>query len=347
MEKNNIERLSALVNAMGVSGEEKDVRDCFKSNVNADEWISDRLGSVFALKRSLNEKAKTLMIAASLDELGLMVSEILPNGELAFVALEAISPASILHQEVCVYTRNHEKVCGVVSCPKVKFMENAASQVKMDELTLDMGMSYEEASKIFTIGDLCMVNGDFKLLNDHIAMGKALNNRLMLEVMCEVFEELKDIELDYHLALGGIAQSVIGWRGSKTATYVVQPGAALVLTGFDTAASQPKAERGKGVTVGIYDKQMLPSKRLLHDFMDKVANVQEYIGVYGNDGSFIHKTLKGTPTLSLGIAMSHIGSSRVMADLKDADQLKMELVKYLKQLSSADIDNFGYGVCYD
>lgn len=210
-----------------------------------------------------------------------------------------------------------------------------------------MGMGYEEAFDIFTIGDLALIKGDFTMLNEHCAMGKALNNRLMLEVMIELSQVLQESELDYHLAMGGIAQSVIGWRGSKTATYVIQPDAALVLTGFDTANSQPAAIRGKGVTVGIYDKQMLPGKRLLHDFMDKVQPCQEYLGIYGNDGSFIHKTLKGTPTLSLGIAMSHLGSNHILADLNDAECLKKELVKYLSGLSSEDIESFGYGVCYD
>ena len=71
------------------------------------------------------------------------------------------------------------------------------------------------------------------------------------------------------------------------------------------------------------------------------------MGAYGNDGSFIHKTLKGTPTLSLGIAMSHLGSNHCMADLHDADCLKAELIKYLSTLTSEAISEFGYGVCYD
>ena len=347
MEKQYIERLKALVNAMGVSGEEQDVRALLKKDMIADEWVSDRLGSLFALKRSKNPKAKTLMLAASLDEEGLMVSEILPDGKLKFVTLEALSPASLLHQQVCVYTREHQCFTGIIGCDKIKFMETAANQIKMEDLSLDLGMGYEEACDIFTIGDLALIKGDFTMLNEHCAMGKALNNRIMLEVMIELSQALQESELDYHLAMGGIAQSVIGWRGSKTATYVIQPDAALVLTGFDTAISQPAAKRGKGITVGIYDKQMLPGKRLLHDFMDKIQPCQEYLGIYGNDGSFIHKTLKGTPTLSLGIAMSHLGSNHILADLNDAECLKKELVKYLSGLSSEDIENFGYGVCYD
>lgn len=345
MDKNKIERIASLSNAMGVSGEEKDVRDLLKANLKADEWVSDRLGSLFALKKSNNPNAKTLMIAASMDELGLMVSDILPSGELAFVALEGISPASLLHQEVCVYTRNHDCYHGVVGANGTKFMEDAAKEIKMDALTLDMGMSFEEAKAVFTIGDLVTIHADFRQLNDHVVMGKALNNRMMLEAIIEISEALQDCELDYNLVLGGIAQSVVGWRGTKTATYVVQPDSALALCGFETNKS--KAQRGKGMVAGVYDKQMLPGKRLLHDFLDKNADVQQYIGNYGNDGSFIHKTLKGTPTLSVGIPVTHMGSCRVMVDLNDLDRFVNQMVPYLKQLTSADIETFGYGVCYD
>lgn len=347
METNRIERINALTRAMGVSGEEKDVRDLLKQSLTADEWISDRLGSIFALKKSKNENAKKLMIATSLDELGLMVSDILPSGELAFVALENISPASLLHQKICVYTREHEAFFGVVGCHSKKFMEEAVKEIKMDELTLDMGMDFEEAKKHFTIGDLVSFHGGLTELNDTTIMSKSLNNRLLLEAIIEINARLKEVDLDYELIMGGIAQSIVGWRGTKTATYVVEPDCAFALCGFETNNAKPAIQRGKGMVVGVYDKQMLPGKRLLHDFQSKNETAQKYLGNYGNDGSFIHKTLKGTPTLSLGLPISHIGSCHEIADLKDLDNFVEAMVTYLTNLSSSDIEEFGYGVSHD
>lgn len=346
MEMNSFERLASLCEAMGVSGEENDVKAILQNELVGDEWVKDRLGSLFCVKKSQNPNAKTLMIASSLDELGLMVSDYESDGTLKFVALEGISAASLLHQKVVVYTRDHTAYTGVVSCNKVRFMEEPSASIKMDMLVLDMGMTLEEAKEVFTIGDLVAFASITEKLGHDVVMGKQLNTRMMLEAIIEISERLKDHELDFNVAMGGIAQSVVGWRGTKTATYVVQPDCALVLCGFDAAKSSPKIIRGNGMCLGVYDKQMLPSKRLLNDFAEKFS-VQKAIGNYGNDGSFIHKTLKGTPSLSLGVAMNNVGSPRVLASVSDLNDLVEKTVQYILSLNSAKIEEFGYGVNYD
>ena len=140
------------------------------------------------------------------------------------------------------------------------------------------------------------------------------------------------------MAVGAIGQSVIGYRGTKTATYVVKPDMAIVLTGFETNKSSPKISRNDGVILGYYDRQ-----KLLKDIQSVVNDVKPYIGNYGNDGSFIHKTLKGTPTISMGVALSHIGSGHEIFSLSDVDCLVDGLVKYIKSLSSQKINDIGFG----
>ena len=347
MEKENIERLSLLSTSMGVSSLEKDVVKVLKAAYEglADEFVYDRLGSIFAVKKSKNPQAKTLMIASCLDEIGLMVSANNQDGTLQFITLEGISPESLLHQKVKVYTRDHVAYTGVVACRNVNFMDDAASSVKLDQLVIDMGDA--AIASLFLPGDLAMIHGDFEMLNDHVAMGKALNHRVCCEAGIEILENLKDVELDYNLAVGCIAQSIVGFRGTMTATYVVKPDTALVLCGFDTANGKPKIERGKGIVMANQDRQMLPSQRLLNDLRSKLSAHQPVMGVAGNDGSFIHKTLKGCPSVALGVALSHTGSSHVMVDLNDVDVLVDEISNYCKQLTSKEIEAFGFGVYYD
>ncbi|EJW92357.1 Peptidase M42, partial [gut metagenome] len=172
--------------------------------------------SLFCVKKSNNPNAKTLMIATSLDELGLMVSDYESDGTLKFVALEGMSPASLLHQKVVVYTRDHTAYSGVVACNKVRFMEDPSASIKMDMLVLDMGMTLEEAKDVFTIGDLVSLGGQCEKVGTNCVMGKQLNTRMMLEAIIEISERLKGHDLDFNVAMGGIAQSVVGWRGTKT-----------------------------------------------------------------------------------------------------------------------------------
>lgn len=336
MNQRNIQRAMNLCNAMGVSGEENDVRDIITESLAGTTIVKDRLGSIFGMKKSLHEDAPILMITTNMDEVGLMIDNILEDGRLSFVTLEDISPASLLHQRVQIWTRNHKYYYGVVTCIGTKFMEDAKSTVTLSELSIETGMSETEAKNIFQIGDLALVDGDMKMLNDHVALGKALYNRLMIEAILEIYENLKDDMLDYQIAFGGIAQSVIGWRGTKTATYTVRPDIALVLSGFEANHADPTVHMGEGIVCEYYDKQMLPSILLRKDFTSQVKT-QPYFGCLGNDGSFIHKTINGTPCLAVGIAMKNIGTNVTIADFNDVDALVKECTFYCRQLNAEKI----------
>lgn len=341
MKDANLKRAMQLAAAMGVSGEENDVRKIMIHAFGNDHLCSDRLGSLFCIKETKSKDAPTLMIATNLDEPGLMIDEILSDGRLSFVALEDLSPASLLHQRVQIWTRSHKCRYGIISCSHTKFMEEAKSSVSLSELTIETGMSQKEAEEIFHIGDLALIDGEPMMLNDHMITGKALYNRILLEAILEIRETLLKDTLDYRIAFGGIAQSAIGWRGTKTATYVIRPDAALVLTGFEINASDPEIHFGDGTICEYYDKQMLPSRMLLNDFTKNVKTVP-YFGYYGNDGSFIHKTIKGTPSLAVGIGMKNIGTNAVIADLNDIDTLVKNVAAYCRKLNAAQIRKFQF-----
>lgn len=335
MNKIQKKRALRLCSAMGVSGEENDVCAILKEASENDAIVRDRLGSFFVMRRH-TPHAPVVMITTNLDEPGLMIDNILADGRLTFVALEDLSPASLLHQRVQIWTRDHTCYKGIITCNTVKFMEDAKQSVKMSELSIETGMDPSEAQKIFRIGDLALVDGEPMLLNKHVLAGKAVYNRLMLEAILEIREELKKEKLDYEIAFGGIAQSVIGWRGTKTATYTIRPDVALVLTGFEANASDPAVAPGDGVICEYYDKQMLPGRRLLNDFTSLVKT-KPYFGYLGNDGSFIHKTINGTPTLAMGIAMKNIGTNNVIADLQDVDALVAGVTAYCRHLNAEKI----------
>lgn len=340
MDTVQINRLKELSNAFGVSSFESNVVSLLKTNLeaNGNEIIKDRLGSIFALKKSKNPDAKTLLIATSLDEVGLMVSRVNDNGTLEFITLESLAPVSLLHQRVNVITRDNEKLVGVISA-NVNAM-SAKDSIKVSDLYVDLGSA--SLSKKVLPGDLITFVGDFTVINEHIAMGKALNNRLLLEAALEVLENLKDYELDYNLVVGGIAASIIGHRGTMTSAYVVKPDTALILTGFDANVSKCKLVKGNGTVVAYHDGGMLPSQRLLNDFASSFDKYQTSIGTAANDSSFIHKMLRGCPSVACGVTMSNTGTANVLADLNDVDHLVKYISEYCKQLDSAKIRNFGF-----
>lgn len=336
----NTDRLKKLCGSFGVSSGEREAARILRMEYEplCDELAYDRLGSVFAIKRSKNPKAATFMIASPLDEVGLMISEVKQDGTLAFIPLESIALSSLLHQRVRILTREDTYIDGVISMGK-KALEDSCEIKNAEDLFITCGMSYEEIKELIHPGDLAAYGGACTESNG-ILMSKALFPRVFNEVTVELLERVQDDELDFHLAVGGIAQSVIGYRGTKTATYVIRPDAAIALTAFDSA--QKKVQPGDGVILGYYDRQMLPSQALLHDFFGKIST-KPYFGLQGNDGSFIHKTLKGTPAISTGIAVDNVGSANEICKSRDVDALAEALVSYLHTVDSKKIMEFGQG----
>jgi len=333
-------RLEKLCNAFGVSSAERTVAKMITENYKpfCDKLEYDRLGSVFAVKKSRNKNAKTLMIASALDEIGMMISEVKKDGTLAFIPLENVAPGSLLHQRVHILTRENDRIDGVIGIGK-KALEDKCEVNTTDDLMIQCGFGYEELQKRIHPGDLVSYGCNFSEKNG-IMMSKALFPRVFNEVTIELLERVKDMVFDFHLAVGCIAQSVIGYRGTKTATYVIRPDAAIALTGFDSAGM--KEQVNEEVILGYYDRQMLPSQLFLKDFSEKV-NTGAYFGMTGNDGSFIHKTLKGTPSISTGIAVANMGSANEICRTKDADALVDALAGYLNTIDSEKIAAFGFG----
>ncbi len=64
-----------LTNLPGVPGNEHEVRKYLKNEYSkyTDEILQDRLGSIFAVKKSKNPDAPTVMIGGHMDEVGALV----------------------------------------------------------------------------------------------------------------------------------------------------------------------------------------------------------------------------------------------------------------------------------
>lgn len=289
--------------------------------------VRDKLNSIFFNKE--NPGRKKVMIAFPLDEYGLMVREIEDNGRVRFVLLEDISPLSFLNQRVNIITRNKENIKGIVKAD-VKFAENSKTNIGEDDLYIEVLVPRDKLEEKVKIGDLVSLDSPFYEDEDFI-MARSLSQKIFQYISLNLAEKIKDKTYPFDLYVGGISQSTIGFRGTKTATYVIKPDLALALTSFETNASSPKISLGDGLIVGKYDKQMLPDKKLL-SFVEDRFESKSYLGLRGNDGSFIHKTISGTPSLSVGLATANISTANEIVLKTDIEKLENFLIDFLDQV---------------
>ena len=107
----NLEKLS---NACGVVGRENQVRTLLAEMLKpyADEIQIDRMENVIAIRKG-KPKAPKIMLAAHMDEVGLMVKTITKDGFLQFTKMGGIDDRILLAQKVNVLT-DKTKIPGVV-----------------------------------------------------------------------------------------------------------------------------------------------------------------------------------------------------------------------------------------
>ena len=100
--KNILERLS---NAHGVSGYEGSVRDVIEAEVRpyVDDIMIDRLGNLIATKRG---DSPTLMLAAHMDEIGLMVKYVDEKGFIYFTKTGGWFDQTLLNQRMALHTES-------------------------------------------------------------------------------------------------------------------------------------------------------------------------------------------------------------------------------------------------
>ena len=153
-----------------------------------DETSVDRVGSLVGLKRGVGQSPRpSILLAAHLDELGLMVSRIVDHhgqGFLRLTNLGGVDRRHLLGQTAVVHGR--EALTGVLGgLPDGLLPENARGQAyTYDHLVLDVGLSSEQLRELVSVGDFVSFRQPLRRLQNGRVAGKALDNRASLATNC-------------------------------------------------------------------------------------------------------------------------------------------------------------------
>ena len=156
------DHLQRLVETHAPSGYEAPVAELLREEWAelVDELDADRLGSLIGVKRATNaaENRRKIMLAAHMDEIGLMVREI-EDGFIYVHRISGIDPRVMLAQPVLVH--GERAVPGVVATMPPHMLSAAERKQfqPIDALVVDVGLPAEEVEQIVRIGDLVTVEG--------------------------------------------------------------------------------------------------------------------------------------------------------------------------------------------
>jgi endoglucanase len=325
----NLEKLS---NACGVTGREEQVRNLMIQFMTpyADEIQVDKMDNVIAVKKGKAGSPK-IMLAAHMDEVGLMVKTITKDGFLQFSKMGGIDDRILPAQKVMVYTRKGQ-LPGIIGSkpPHIQKEEERKKILAYDDLFIDVGAeSKEDATGMgIAIGDVVAFDIKYVNLSKDVAIGKAFDNRAGCLTMVETLKLLG--QTDCTVCAVGTVQEEVGLRGAGTAAFGVDPDLAIALDvtiagdvpgvrEFDTTVKM-----GKGPALTISDSGLITHPKVLQWLMETAETekipFQLESGLLGStDAARISLTRQGIPSGNVSIATRYIHSPVGMLSLKDIE----------------------------
>lgn len=262
--------LASLCETAGTSGWEDRIRAIVRPELEAtcDRVESDPLGGLVGRR---DGSGPTLMFAAHMDEIGLMVTHIDERGYIRFVPTGGWDARTLVGQRVTVHGRTD--ILGVVGSTPVHLLDEASRQraPKIDELAIDTGRPADEVREIVRQGDRITRARQLRPLGD-LLTGKSLDNRVGVFVMLEALHMARTGTCA--LAAAATTQEEVGLRGARVATARVDPdiGVAIDTCPADDGPGTPSSGRstrlGRGVGIRLMDASAIASKALVDLMVD-------------------------------------------------------------------------------
>ncbi|MCJ7614225.1 M42 family metallopeptidase, partial [Candidatus Bathyarchaeota archaeon] len=271
-----VEVLEKLSNANGVTGREDEVRDLMKNFLKpyVDEIREDKLGNLIALKKGKKD-APTVMLAAHMDEVGLMVKNIKKKGFLQFAKIGGIDDRILLAQTVIVHT-DKGPLTGVVGSRPVHIQTEAEKKkiIEADKLFIDIGAKdKEEAEKMgVQVGDVVSFDTKFVQLGNNVVLGKAFDDRVGCAVMIETLRRLQKVDCNVYAV--GTVQEEVGLRGATIAAFQIEPDLGIALDASvagDTPGvgeGEAPANMGEGPVLTVADAGLIVHPKVLRLLID-------------------------------------------------------------------------------
>jgi putative aminopeptidase FrvX len=245
------ELIKKLVEAYGPSGFEDGVRDMIQAEIEpfADDIWVDALGSLIAHKKG-NGKGQKVMIAAHMDEIGVMVTHITEKGFLRFTNMGGVFPHDLMGARV----QFADGTIGVVSSEK---LDSWSKIYGLDKHYIDVGASGPDDCPV-EIGAPAGFTRDF-LVQGHRLIAKSMDDRIGCAVAIEALKRLENTPHEVYFVFS--VQEEVGTRGAQTAANAlnVDIGLALDVTGTgDTPEGWEMAvELGAGPAIKVKDRGMI------------------------------------------------------------------------------------------
>ncbi|HET6444700.1 MAG TPA: M42 family metallopeptidase [candidate division Zixibacteria bacterium] len=349
-----IQFLKTLTEADGVPGYEVEIRAVIRDFMEPLGTVTqDKLGSLICNQPGDGPK---VMLAGHMDEVGFMITHVTKEGFLKFVQLGGWWDQVLLGHRVVIKSHKGD-IVGVIGAkpPHIVDPEERKKVVKKEEMYIDIGAtSMEEVEEAgIRSGDPVVPQADFAVMaNGKSLLAKAFDDRVGCAVTIDALRHFSTN--DHPNDLYGVATVMeeVGLRGARTSAHAIDPDVAIILE-VDIAGDVPgirpeqsKATLGKGPTIILYDRGMIPNLKLRDLFIDTAAELDIPLQRSGytvggsTDGAAIHLHGTGVPTVVIGVASRHIHSHGSIIHRDDYENAVKLITAVVSRLDKYTVEGF-------
>lgn len=329
-----IKELSAI---SGPSGREEKVREYIISKLpETAEYSVDAMGNLIVFVRGVKPAANKVMLAAHMDEVGMIVTYITDDGLIKFSNVGGIEVSALLGKRVKV---GESEITGVIGVVPIH-LRRGDDELKMPEkssLYIDVGADKKEQLEgLVGLGDKIVFDSDCVEFGSCLK-AKAIDDRAGCAIMLDMI--LNGVEFDTWFAF--TVQEEVGCRGAAAAAFTVAPDYAVVIE--TTTAADISGVSGEKEVCKLGDGAVIP-------FMDgaSVYNTKLYktacaiseekgfkmqtktVIAGGNDARAISNSRGGVRTLTVSFATRYLHSASCIISKDDIEQMKLA-VKYISE----------------
>jgi tetrahedral aminopeptidase len=326
------EIIKSLTECFGPSGMEGEVRDRIRAELpRGVEARVDPMGSLI-VHRAGSGGGRKVMLAAHMDEIGVVVTHVDKKGFLRFGSVGGVMPMHLAGGRV----RFANGTSGVIG---LETLDEPSRVPSMSKFYIDVGAGSPEDCPV-KVGDVACFQRPCEEMGGRL-VAKAMDDRIGCAILLQA---LKDLGKSPHeLFFVFTVQEEVGLRGAITSSYGVEPDLAVsvdvTLTG-DTPECAPMAvSLGAGPAIKIKDGGMLThvgvKEWLLGSAESAHIACQREVLLHGTtDAAAIQLSRTGVPAGCVSVPTRYVHSPSEIVDYGDV----LAAVKLLVSALSGPID---------
>ena len=336
----NKEFLFEMLDTMSVSGHEIGLQKKVIAHMQpyADEIRTDYTGNVVCV---LNPDAEfKVLLAGHIDEIGLIVTHIRPDGMLKVAKAGGIRPVAYPGHQVLI---GEKKIPGVVI-----LNDDMKGDLKDKDLIIDIGAKDAEDARTYVQeGDPVHLHTYHLPLQNDLLCARAIDDRGGAFIVLEALKKAKEMGC----RIGVYAATTVGeettMRGAYWAASRVKPNIAIavdVTYAQDYPGTDPAESGDVKLGAGPVICNSSVANRKVNELLKQCAaekdipyQIESFLGRTGTDADKMHQSCQGVVTALLSLPLRYMHSPSEVCHFKDMEHAINLLAEFLCTVNEGTI----------